>query len=128
MAETFCRVMSPAEQGLEHVGQLGLGSMVLAGGFAGVCYWLPVYPADIVKSRIQVDDFQSPTYRGTADCVKQVCTEPCLACLGAAIQHACQQRLSCAGTHTDHTRCQYVRCCLKHPGIYTDRELAMVFI
>ena len=60
-------------QGLESVTQLGLGSMVLAGGVAGVFYWLPVYPADIVKSRLQVDDYQRPAYRGTLDCARQVC-------------------------------------------------------
>ena len=59
---------------MEHVGQLGLGSMVVAGGVAGVCYWLPVYPADIVKSRIQVDDYNNPAYRSTWDCAKQVRT------------------------------------------------------
>ena len=64
-------------QGKEHVGQLGLGSMVLAGGIAGVFYWLPIYPADIVKSRIQVDDYAHPTYRGTWDCALQVSLDLC---------------------------------------------------
>ena len=54
------------------MGLLGLGSMVVAGGLAGVCYWLPIYPADIVKSRLQIDSFTHPAYRSTWDCVLQV--------------------------------------------------------
>lgn len=55
-------------QGLKEDEKLGLGSLVLAGGLAGVFYWGPVYPADIVKSKIQVDDFKHPQYSGSIDC------------------------------------------------------------
>ena len=59
-------------QGLKQDEKLGLGSLVLAGGLAGVFYWGPVYPADIVKSKIQVDDFKHPQYSGSIDCAVKV--------------------------------------------------------
>jgi len=31
-------------QGLEHPRDLGMGSLVAAGGLAGAAFWLPVYP------------------------------------------------------------------------------------
>ena len=66
-------------QGLQEGEKLGVGSLALAGGLAGVCYWLPVYPADIVKSKIQIDDFKNPTYRGSIDClVKASATYSCM--------------------------------------------------
>lgn len=68
----YVKIELTRQQGLGSVTQLGLGSMVLAGGIAGTSYWVAVYPADIIKSRIQVDDFSSPAYRGTLDCAKQI--------------------------------------------------------
>ena len=35
---------------------LGRGSLMLSGGVAGAAFWLMVYPTDVVKSVIQVDD------------------------------------------------------------------------
>lgn len=64
----------PSMQGLKQDEKLGLGSLVLAGGLAGVFYWGPVYPADIVKSKIQVDDFKHPQYSGSIDCAVKVST------------------------------------------------------
>lgn len=52
--------------------KLGVGSLALAGGLAGCAYWGPVYPADIVKSKIQVDSFQNPEYKGAIDCFIKV--------------------------------------------------------
>lgn len=63
---------SIALQGLKEDEKLGLGSLVAAGGLAGVAYWGPVYPADIVKSKIQVDDFRNPQYSGSIDCAVKV--------------------------------------------------------
>jgi len=61
-------------QGLSSTKELGVGSLVLAGGLGGVAYWGPVYPADVIKSRMQVDDLRSPTYRGMLDCFSKVGT------------------------------------------------------
>lgn len=59
-------------QGLSSTAELGVGSLILAGGLGGVAYWGPVYPADVIKSRIQVDDLQRPQYRGMLDCFSKV--------------------------------------------------------
>lgn len=61
-----------AVQGLKQEDKLGVGSLIVAGGLAGVFYWGPVYPADIVKSKIQVDSFQNPQYSGSIDCAVKV--------------------------------------------------------
>ena len=45
---------------------------MVAGGAAGAVYWLTVYPADIIKSKLQVDSYQRLIYKGTLDCARQV--------------------------------------------------------
>lgn len=64
-------------QGLKEEEKLGVGSLVVAGGLAGAAFWGPVYPADIVKSKIQVDSFTHPEYSGMMDCASKVwsCTQ-----------------------------------------------------
>ena len=62
-------------------GELGTGQLMLAGGVAGAVYWLTVYPADIIKSKLQVDSVQRPAYKGTLDCARQVCPHPSAALL-----------------------------------------------
>ncbi|KAM7253889.1 hypothetical protein ACFE04_031571 [Oxalis oulophora] len=52
--------------------ELGRGSLILAGGLAGLAYWIPVYPTDVVKSVIQIDDFKSPKYSGSIDAFKKI--------------------------------------------------------
>ena len=45
---------------------------MVAGGAAGAVYWLTVYPADIIKSKMQVDSYRHPNFKGTLDCARQV--------------------------------------------------------
>ena len=52
--------------------KLGRGSQLLAGGLAGGVFWLSVYPTDVIKSLIQVDDHRSPKYKGTTDAFRKV--------------------------------------------------------
>ncbi|OAE34606.1 hypothetical protein AXG93_167s1170 [Marchantia polymorpha subsp. ruderalis] len=52
--------------------QLGRGSQLTAGGVAGAVFWMSVYPADVIKSVIQVDDHRNPKYKGTFDAFKKV--------------------------------------------------------
>lgn len=59
-------------QGLQSASQLGPLSLVTAGAIAGSTFWALVYPADAVKSRIQIDDFKNPRYKGTIDCFRKV--------------------------------------------------------
>jgi solute carrier family 25 (mitochondrial carnitine/acylcarnitine transporter), member 20/29 len=51
---------------------LGRGSQIVAGGLAGACFWLAVYPSDVVKSVIQVDDYKKPKYSGSVDAARKI--------------------------------------------------------
>lgn len=51
---------------------LGRMSLLTAGGVAGASFWLSVYPTDVIKSVIQVDDRSNPRYSGTVDAFKKV--------------------------------------------------------
>ena len=59
-------------QDLKEDEKLGIVSLVVAGGAAGMLFWGPVYPADILKSKIQVDSFTHPEYSGMLDCARKV--------------------------------------------------------
>ena len=61
-----------AAQGLASTADLGQGSLVIAGGLAGTAFWVPVFPADVVKSKWQVDTPVHGQYRGVLDCAAQV--------------------------------------------------------
>jgi solute carrier family 25 carnitine/acylcarnitine transporter 20/29 len=52
--------------------KLSRGSQLLAGGVAGAMFWVSVYPADVIKSVIQVDNYQNPKYNGTIDAFRKV--------------------------------------------------------
>ncbi|KAL3499889.1 hypothetical protein ACH5RR_038982 [Cinchona calisaya] len=51
---------------------LGRGSLMLAGGLAGGSFWLSVYPTDVMKSVIQVDDYKNPKYSGIIDAFRKI--------------------------------------------------------
>ncbi|KAL1920319.1 uncharacterized protein VTP21DRAFT_1465 [Calcarisporiella thermophila] len=42
------------------------GDLLLAGGIAGIAAWLPCYPQDVLKSRMQ----NNTSYKSTADCFR----------------------------------------------------------
>ncbi|XP_051117518.1 mitochondrial carnitine/acylcarnitine carrier-like protein [Andrographis paniculata] len=51
---------------------LGRGSQILAGGVAGAAFWMLVYPTDVVKSVIQVDDYKNPKFSGSWDAFRKI--------------------------------------------------------
>lgn len=51
---------------------LGRGSLMMAGGLAGAAFWGAVYPTDVVKSVIQVDDYRNPKFRGSVDAFRKI--------------------------------------------------------
>ena len=59
-------------QGVEDATKLSPLALITAGGLAGMAYWVPVFPLDVVKSRLQIDDARSPKYTGTLDCLRKV--------------------------------------------------------
>lgn len=52
--------------------KLGQGSLILAGGLAGGSIWLVIYPTDVVKSVIQVDNFKNPRFSGSIDAFRKI--------------------------------------------------------
>lgn len=42
-----------------------------SGALAGVCFWTVVFPIDVVKTKIQTDNFANPQYKGVIDCFSQ---------------------------------------------------------
>lgn len=51
---------------------LGRGSLITAGGIAGGAFWISVYPTDVIKSAIQIDDYKNPKYSGSIDAFKKI--------------------------------------------------------
>lgn len=51
---------------------LDRGSLIVAGGLAGGAFWVSVYPTDVVKSAIQIDDYRNPKYSGSIDAFKKI--------------------------------------------------------
>lgn len=58
--------------GGQDTSSLGRASLLTAGGIAGASFWFSVYPTDVIKSVIQVDDRSNPKYSGTMDAFKKV--------------------------------------------------------
>lgn len=62
--------------GCRRTGEETLGTMLFAGGLAGVASWVCCYPPDVIKSRLQGQsqshkDFPPPKYSGIADCFRK---------------------------------------------------------
>ncbi|GAB4822207.1 hypothetical protein N2152v2_009253 [Parachlorella kessleri] len=57
-------------QGLESTASLGPGALMTAGGLAGAAFWACCYPADVIKSKIQTDNYLKP--QGVVDCSRQL--------------------------------------------------------
>lgn len=51
--------------------QLNLSNVALAGSLTGLVVWIATYPIDIIKTRIQVDNFRNPEYQGMLDCFRK---------------------------------------------------------
>lgn len=48
---------------------------LIAGSFAGLAYWLPVFPIDNIKTRLQSDNLTTPKYKGFFDCFAKTVKE-----------------------------------------------------
>jgi solute carrier family 25 (mitochondrial carnitine/acylcarnitine transporter), member 20/29 len=62
--ETVKRSLSPKDAEGNATGELSLGAVMVAGGSAGVAMWIPVFPVDTIKSRLQSAEGR-PTIGGT---------------------------------------------------------------
>eukprot|EP00158_Paraphelidium_tribonemae_P007296 Partr_v1_DN28186_c1_g2_i3_m55297 putative carrier protein len=56
------------------VSDLATWQVMVAGALAGYAMWIPVFPLDVVKSRIQTDSLvkTSAKYKGWLDCMRHV--------------------------------------------------------
>jgi solute carrier family 25 carnitine/acylcarnitine transporter 20/29 len=60
-------------QGLDSSRSLGTGSLMVAGGIAGATFWLPIIPADTIKTRMQLQSPYDPhRYSSMLDCARQI--------------------------------------------------------
>lgn len=62
--EYIKRSLTPKDAEGKITGELSLPAVLTAGGGAGIAMWIPVFPVDTVKSRLQSAEGQ-PTIRGT---------------------------------------------------------------
>lgn len=83
--------------GCRKTGQESLGTMLIAGGLAGVASWICCYPLDVVKSRLQAQSKPRagqlpPKYLGIVDCIRKSVEEEGVAVLfrglGTAVTRA----------------------------------------
>ncbi|GFP96769.1 mitochondrial carnitine/acylcarnitine carrier-like protein [Phtheirospermum japonicum] len=58
--------------GGQDTSSLGRGQLMLAGGLAGASIWVSVYPTDVVKSVLQVDDYKNPKFSGSVDAFRKI--------------------------------------------------------
>ena len=54
-----------------HNGNVNLLGSLFAGGFAGIGFWIFIYPVDYVKTIVQGDSLTNPQYSGNWDCAKK---------------------------------------------------------
>ena len=59
-------------QGLHRRDMLDMVSLMLAGAFGGYCLWIPTFPIDVVKSKLQTDAFVNGQYTTVRECVRQI--------------------------------------------------------
>ncbi|KAI9663304.1 MAG: carnitine transporter [Alyxoria varia] len=62
--ETIKRNMTPKDENGKPKGDLSLSAILTAGGSAGIAMWIPVFPVDTIKSRLQSAE-GNPTIGGT---------------------------------------------------------------
>lgn len=56
-------------------GSLAPWQVILFGALAGYAFWIPSFPIDVVKSKLQADSLSSPRFRGVLDCATQTFRE-----------------------------------------------------
>jgi len=54
-----------------HNGVVSLAGSLLAGGCAGIGFWIFIYPIDYVKTLVQADSLTKPQYRGSWHCATE---------------------------------------------------------
>jgi solute carrier family 25 carnitine/acylcarnitine transporter 20/29 len=60
------------QKGLNRREELDVLSLMAAGAFGGYCLWIPTFPIDVIKSKLQTDALMGGRYTSMWDCVRQV--------------------------------------------------------
>lgn len=47
-------------------------TQMVGGVMAGLGFWLPIYPLDVIKNNIQIDDLSKPKYSSSFNCAKHI--------------------------------------------------------
>ena len=47
-------------------------SQSVSGVIAGLAFWLPIYPIDVIKNNIQIDDLTNPKFKNSLECAKHI--------------------------------------------------------
>ena len=68
MYEYMVNLLKPPGGSVE---DLSVWKLLVSGGMAGYAYWLPWYPIDAIKSKLQADSLANPKYSGILDCLAQ---------------------------------------------------------
>ncbi|XP_078431792.1 mitochondrial substrate carrier family protein [Wolffia australiana] len=73
---TYEMTREALHEGCRMTGEETIGTMLVAGGTAGVASWVCCYPLDVIKSRLQAQsqtkgEFPPVKYRGIVDCLKK---------------------------------------------------------
>lgn len=66
--EYSCRYFTPHGKRRKDVSSLAIA---FSGSLAGYAYWISCYPFDIIKTKMQGDDFINPKYLNFRDCFKK---------------------------------------------------------
>jgi solute carrier family 25 carnitine/acylcarnitine transporter 20/29 len=45
------------------------------GALAGLAFWIPSFPIDVIKTKLQADSIKAPKYLGALDCARQTWRE-----------------------------------------------------
>ena len=75
--EWYRRALLKKGQPLSDMQYQGMFTQFMAGGVGGIAYWAGIYPLDIVKSQLQVDNIVKAErkYHGFMDCAKRLYAE-----------------------------------------------------
>ncbi len=81
--EYLCRLFAKEEFVSEADKELGVFTLLFAGGVAGMCAWLVSYPIDVIKSKIQAD--KTNVYKNVTDCVRKTYQEGGVSAFGTGL-------------------------------------------
>ena len=59
-------------EGLESTKDLHGSRLMLCGAVAGLAFWVPMLPLDVIKTKMQTDSLLNPSYRGMIDCGRRI--------------------------------------------------------